>query len=423
MSKQWIKNKAQLATSDARRMVLDIIEAGYEAIDTESVMKSAISLTDEVLTIKGQSFNLKDYHNTYVIGFGKAACTAAAVIDEILGNNISEGVAIGLSPIACDFIKTYGGTHPHASEENVALSKKILDLSSTLTEKDLVIVIVSGGGSALLCWPIEECKQANKLYEDFLKTGGDILELNTVRKHISLLKGGGLAKHLYPAQVIGLVFSDVPGHHNGVIASGPTFKDESTVKDAQKILDKYKLSGYVLNETPKEDKYFEKVVNIPLVSNIDAVSAMKAKAESLGLKTKILSEEIYDTPEETAQKFFESSEPGLVVLGAGEPKTIVTRKGGGTGGRCQRLGLEALPLLEVDDVFAVFASDGLDNSQAAGVIEDSQTQQLMIDKNLDYKAFEATWDSLGFYSALEDGLIMTGPTGANVSDLMVWYTK
>lgn len=422
MNKQWIKNKPALATTPQRQVVLDIIEAGFDAIDTEKAIQSTVSLSGKTLNIKGQSFNLEGVDNIYVIGFGKASCLAASVIDEILGSTIKEGVAIGLAPVACEYIQTYGGTHPHPSVQNVELSEKIMELSKKITDKDLVIVIISGGGSALLCWPIEECHQANRLYQEFLKTGGDIKELNTIRKHISLLKGGGLAKQLYPGQVIGLVFSDVPGDNFQHVASGPTYKDSTTITDAQAILDKYKLTDYQLNETPKDDKYFERVTNISLVSNLNALEAMKQKAQSLDMKVKILSSELYETPEQIAKEFLLAAEPNCVVLGAGEPKTIVI-KSGGTGGRCERLGMEMLPLLTDNDVFAAVASDGLDNSRADGIIEDSQTLQKMISKAINYKDYEERWDSLNFYSLLGEELIQTGPTQANVSDLMILYRK
>ncbi|HEX3099733.1 MAG TPA: DUF4147 domain-containing protein [Patescibacteria group bacterium] len=422
MPNTWIKNTARLATTPERQIVLDIIEAGYDAIDTKKIIQSQVSLNNQTLTIKGQNFDISGVKNIYVVGFGKPSCQAASVLDEILGDTIKQGVAIGLAPVACEYIQTYGGTHPRPSVQNVEVSEKIMELSKNLTEHDLVIVVVSGGGSALLCWPMRECEQANRLYEDFLGTGGDIKELNTVRKHISMLKGGGLAKELYPATVIGLIFSDVPGDNFDYIASGPTYKDVTTAADAQAILDKYHLTGYDLNETPDEDKYFEKVTNIPLVGNIEALDAMQTKAQDLGLKVKILSNELYDEPHQIAEKFLAAAEPGYVVLAGGEPKAIVTKKDG-TGGRCARLGIEVLPLLEQSDVFAAIASDGLDNSEFAGVIEDFATAQKVAAGSINTADYKDRWDSLGFYAQTGNELLQTGPTQANVSDLMIMYRQ
>lgn len=422
MSNPWIKNRDKLANTPQRQVVLDIIEAGLDSIDTKKIIESSVSLNGKVLTVKDKTFDISEVENIYVIGFGKPSCLAVSVLEDILGSNIEDGVAIGLAPSSCEYIQTFGGTHPHPSVQNVELSEKIIDLSKKVTEKDLVLVVVSGGGSALLCWPMKECEQANRLYEDFLKTGGDIKELNTIRKHISSLKGGGLAKELYPAQVIGLIFSDVPGNNYDYIASGPTYKDITTVSDAQAILDKYNLTGYELNETPNEDKYFEKVTNIPLVSNVEAEEAMKEKAESLGLKAKILSYELYDPPEQIVNQFLKAAEPNCVILAGGEPKSVILKKGG-TGGRCQRLGLMMLPHLTEQDTFAAVASDGLDNSPEAGIIEDHGSQEKMHSQNLNWNEYKDNWDSMGLFTELGNELLETGPTGANVSDLMIFYRK
>lgn len=422
MSNPWIKNRVALATTPERQIVLDVIEAGLDSIDTKKIIQSSISLVGKSLTIKDQVFDISEVENIYVVGFGKPSCLAVSALEEILGSHVDSGVAIGLAPVSCDTIETFGGTHPHPSVQNVELSEKIIDLSKKVTEKDLVIVVVSGGGSALLCWPMKECEQANRLYEDFLKTGGDIKELNTIRKHISSLKGGGLAKELYPARIIGLIFSDVPGNNYDYIASGPTYKDITTIHDAQAILDKYNLTGYELNETPTEDKYFEKVTNIPLVSNVEAEKAMKEKAESFGVKAKILSYELYDPPEKIVEKFLAAIEPNCMVLAGGEPRSIITTKDG-TGGRCQRLALEMLPHLTDMDVFAAVASDGLDNSPAAGVIEDISTLKRMNSQNLKWIDYKQNWDSMGLFIALGNELLETGPTQANVSDLMIMFRK
>lgn len=272
----------------------------------------------------------------------------------------------------------------------------------------------------MLCWPMSECKQSQQLYQEFLATDGSILELNTVRKHISQIKGGGLAKYLYPATVIGLIFSDVPGNHYELIASGPTYKDTSTIADAQKILDKYHLTNFTLSETPKEDIYFEKVTNIPLISNLNVLEAMAERAHKLGLQVKTLSSELYNTPESVAKQFQQAQEDGLIVLGAGEPNVVVTVPNG-KGGRCQRLGMIMLPLLQDGDVFAAIASDGLDNGKYAGIIEDAQTLKSMKDADLEYTDYLQRFDSEGFYEKLGHEQLLTGPTEANVSDFFIYY--
>lgn len=422
MEKSWIKNKNQLSQTKNREAVLDIIEAGFNAIDTESVINDSIVLTEKILKIKNQVFDLSKYNSIYIIGFGKASCLAAKTLENILGNHIKKGIAIGLSPVSCEYIQTYAGTHPHPTIQNVELSQKILELTKTLSEKDLIITVVSGGGSALLCWPLDECKQATRLYTDFLKTGGDITELNTIRKHISLLKGGGLAKQLYPARVVGLIFSDIPGDNFNLVASGPTYKDTTSIADVEKILQRYNLQDYKLNETPKENKYFENVTNIPLVSNLHVLEAMQNRAKTLGISCKILSSELYDSPEKITRALISESKKYSLVLGAGEPKLKVT-KSGGTGGRCMRMGIEILPILEPNLTFAAVASDGLDNSDSAGVIVDSNSKKRLQELKLDLEDFKDRFDSYTFFNKLGNELLFTGPTHANISDFMLIYNK
>jgi glycerate-2-kinase len=302
----------------------------------------------------------------------------------------------------------------------VLAGHKLVELLENISEKDLVVCLVSGGGSALLCWPEDEYTQGKKLYEDFLKTGGDIKELNTVRKHLSSLKGGGLAKMLYPATVATLVFSDVPGNSWSSIASGPTYKDQSTIQDAQSVLDKYKLSGFKLSETPKEDKYFEKIYNFQAVSNITLLSAMKKSAESLNIPCNILSSEIYSDAPNLLESFLKNIRPGEILLGAGEMKVTVT-KTGGTGGRCQYLGMQALNKLKPNDTFAALSSDGLDNSDVAGIILDSNSSKEALNKNLNVETYLENFNGYEFFKQLGKSQVFTGATEANVSDFYIFY--
>ncbi len=422
MQKNFITNRGQLAVNPSRQKVLDILEAGLNAIDTQSIIEDSVRLQGDTLTIKDQSFDLKRFGSIYVIGFGKASGPAALTLEQILGPRIKDGVVIGLKPVNCQYVKSFVGTHPLPSKQNLEAGKSILSLAQKLKPEDLVIVLVSGGGSALLCWPESEYLQGQKFYQDFLKTGGDIKEMNTVRKHLSELKGGGLAKTLYPASVVGLIFSDVPGDDYPFIASGPTYKDTSTVNDAQKVLDKYGLEKFELNETPKDDKYFEKVANVPLVSNVMALEAMAKKVLALGLKPKILSAQMYGTPEETLQEFMKAAEPGVVVLAGGEPKLTVT-KTGGSGGRNSYIALTALRSITPKDTFAALASDGLDNGDAAGAIVDAESLKNIKRQKLDVDDYLERFDSYTFFKTLDHELIFTGPTEANVSDLFVFYRR
>jgi len=423
MHTHTIKNFDQLATTENRTLALCIAEAGLDAINTEKVMLHSLTLEHDTLNILGESFDLSQFKRIQVIGFGKASCNAALTLEKILGDKIKGGAVIGLHTVACDYIQTFAGTHPRPSEINKEAGKKIFEIVEALDADDLVIVIVSGGGSALLCYPESECEQGRELYDVFLKCGQTIDEINTIRKHLSLLKGGGLAKIAYPATVIGLIFSDVPGDKFEDVASGPTYKDTTTVRNAEMIIQEHDLGTFELIETPKDDKYFEKVHNFVLVSNKTAVEAMNTKAKELGFETKIVSTELYEEIDEALKKIFDAKKENTVVLAAGEPKLEVTKKGG-SGGRNLFMGLRALQmnLSDNNSVFIPIASDGMDNCDAAGAVIDIQTLEKVKKTNIDLDDYVARLDAYPVFEKSGD-MIVTGATGANVSDLMILLTK
>ncbi len=412
----WIKNKKELALTPERGMALSLVEAALDSIKTESIIRKNFKLRGKELIIKNKKFDLNKFKKISVIGFGKVSCRVAFEIENVLRNKISQGVIIGEAPIKCEVIETYGGTHPLPSEENFLITKDLMKIASSAGKDDLVIVVVSGGGSALLCWPASECALGKRLYSDSIKSDMPIEELNVLRKHLSGLKGGGLAKLLYPATVASLIFSDVPSNRFEMVASGPTYYDPTTVKDAERIAKKYKLKNYPFNETPKEKIYFKKVFNIPLVSNVDALQGMKKKAEELGLKARILSSNVARRQDE-AVKIFKSVNFKGVILAGGEPETAVP-KNHGQGGRNQQLTLRMLSELKEKELFISFGSDGWDNSPAAGAIADSLTLKKAKKLKLDPKKYVRRFDSFNFFKKTGD-LIITGKTDENVSDLMM----
>ena len=421
--KHWIKNFEELAVTENRKLALEIAEAGLNAIGTEGVILNSIKLENNILSVMEENFDLSKFKKIKVIGFGKCSGEAGLALEQVLGDKINMGAIVGLQKVPCQYIETFAGTHPRPSEANIPAGKKIFEIINNSNEDDLIIVLVSGGGSALLNYPESEVQQGRMLYENFLKSGKTINEINTVRKHLSLLKGGGLVKLAYPATVIGLIFSDVPGDKFEDVASGATYKDVTTIADAQKIIDEYDLGKYELIETPKEDKYFEKVHNFVLVSNKTAVIAMDQKARELGFKTNVLSTEMYDEVETTLHKIFNEESNNTVVLVAGEPKLVVKKKGG-SGGRELYMGLEEIKLKMVDNdsVFIALASDGMDNSDAAGAIVDEKTFGDIEKLKIDVDDYLERFDAYPVFQKSGD-MIMTGPTGANVSDLMILLTK
>jgi glycerate-2-kinase len=318
------------------------------------------------------------------------------------------------------YIETFKGSHPRPTQDNVVPGQRIYEILKDSTEEDLVIVLVSGGGSALLCYPESEYTEGAKLYDAFLQAGKTINEINTVRKHLSMLKGGGLAKVAYPATIIGIIFSDVPGDNFQNVASGSTYKDDTTVTDAEKIIKENNLGEYNLIETPKEDKYFENVKNFVLVSNNIAVEAMENKAQDLGFETNIVSTDLYDEVNDSLAKIFSNKETNKVSLAAGEPKVKVTHSTG-KGGRNLHMGLVALQnnlIKDENSVFISFASDGMDNTDMAGAIVDMETIKKAESLGLNVKEYAENFDSYNFFTKTGD-LIHTGPTDANVSDLMI----
>jgi glycerate-2-kinase len=428
MEKHWIKNFDELAITPNRKIALEIMEAGLDAINTEKVINSFVSVVGNILFVKGKPFNLTKYKKIKVVGFGKSSPDAALALEKILGPRIEKGVVVGLNKVETKYIETFVGTHPKPSEANIEAGKKIYEIINGSNKDDLIIVLVSGGGSALLNYPESEVNEGAKLYDAFLGSGKTITEINTVRKHLSLLKGGGLAKIAYPATVIGLIFSDVPGDIFEDVASGPTYKDKTTIADAQKIITENNLGEFNLVETPKDDKYFDSIYNFVLVSNKTAVEAMAKKAQEFNLEINIISTELYDEVKKSLEKIFSAQKENTLVLAAGEPEIKVENKEGkiGKGGRNLHMGLEALKnkMIKVDDdsVFISFSSDGMDNSDVAGAVVDKNTLEKTKKLNLNIDDYLDRFDSYNFFQKSGD-MIITGSTGANVSDLMILLNK
>ncbi|OHA26968.1 MAG: hypothetical protein A3C06_04325 [Candidatus Taylorbacteria bacterium RIFCSPHIGHO2_02_FULL_46_13] len=419
MSFHWIKNFDALALDQSRTDALAILEAGYDAIETSRVMRSQVSISEEVITIQDKHFDLKKFKNIFLIGFGKGACAEVRELYRMFPSRVKRAVVIDKTTLAtCPIeVEAFVGTHPIPSAVNMAATKVLSAVATAAEKDDLVFVAVAGGGSALLCSSDEECEQSTRLFQECLKVGATIEEINTVRKHISELKGGGLAKLLYPATAVGLIFSDIVGGNPERVASGPTYFDTSTVADAQAVLTRYGLSKkFVLHETPKEQKYFKQVTNVVLVSNEQSLSAMATKARACGYEPVVLEEALYEAPDETLAKLFSYAAPGTVVLAGGEVRLAVPSNHG-SGGRCQFLALEALEKVRPGNVFVAAASDGYDNSEAAGAIVDEHTGRKIKNAGLDLADYRRRLDTIPVFDKAGDA-ILTGPVEANVSD---WY--
>jgi len=442
-----IKNFKDLATNKERKILLEISETGLKALDYQKVLKNL-----------NLSRVLKKYQNVYLIGFGKGSAKAV----DILRKKI-KFKEIYVIDVTGNYTR---GTHPLPSEKNFKFTQKVVErFNGKLTQKDLVIVIVCGGGSAMFTYPVVGIEKFKEINQQLLKSGANIYEMNIVRKHLDLVKGGGLAKILYPAKVVSLIFSDVPGNDLSFIASGPTVKDKTKVNDALKIIKKYKIKGISKNdliETPKENKYFKNVENRLVLSNLTALYAMKEKAKKLGLRAKILTDELEGEVSQVAKYLLneiKKSREDLILCGG---ETTVKVKGNGKGGRNQELVLWFLKythnelmrtsheLMRTNNfsissregsqwfesnkdnvrissredsykfapIIISLASDGWDNTEFAGAIGDYLTLGKAKKLNLDLDKFLQNNDSFHFFQKTKDGL-KTGRLPINVADLIL----
>lgn len=422
-----IKNFDELATTNARRAALEIAEAGLAAIDTTQAIRSLVRLEDSLLTIGGRKFALDKLGKIVIGGVGKCALAAAEALEDILGDRVSHGVALYIAgEPKLKKIKAIKGTHPLPSEENMRGAKMLIDNVSALRENDLVIFVVSGGGSTLLCFPEGMgFREEASIMQALTRAGAAIQEINTVRKHLSLARGGYLTKYAYPANTVSLIFSDVPGNDIQFVASGPTVKDTTTIAEAELILKKYNILNMCgiekcgLMETPKEDKYFARAEHIIAVSNKVALNAMEKKAKELGLNPVIRDQNLFGEAREVGHKILNElrrAPSKAVFLYGGE--TTVTVKGGGRGGRNLELALAALAGINGEELIMPFTSDGRDNSDLAGAICDIITKKKADDARIAIEKYLGDNNSYPFFRAVGN-YIETGDTGSNVSDLII----
>lgn len=428
MSLQKIKNFDDLAKTELRQDALLIAEAGLEAIDTYKIVSEFIKLENNILTIKDKNFNILDFNKIIVCAIGKSALESAKAVEDILGNYISSGLAFYVSEknIELKKIEKIRGTHPYPSEINVFGAKKLIQKISNLTPKDLVIFLVSGGGSTLLCLPPKgDSGLESEIFQILTRQGADILELNTLRKHFSLARGGFLAKYAYPAKIVSLIFSDVLGNNLSFISSGPTVKDETTIDDALQIIEKYQVSNFLdlsqieLIETPKEDFYFENVNNFLVVSNETALLAMQTKAKELGYTAKIIDTQIKGEAREVGLKILSDlrkENSKTVLLYGGE--TTVTVVGHGRGGRNLEMALACAFEVQDNELVLPFDSDGRDNGEFAGAIADKLTRDLILKNLEEAKIYFQNNDEYPLFEKIGNYLY-SGDTGSNVSDLIL----
>ena len=430
-----------------REHALQIFQAGLQAVDPLEAIKRHTRLRKDLLFIGDRQFSLNDYDRILVVGAGKAVAPMARAVEDLLGDRISDGVIVVKDEhgLPLKKIKVCEAGHPVPDKRGVKGTEEILSLVEKGGERDLIICLISGGGSALLIAPVQEVSLADKQNATklLLACGATIHEFNTVRKHLSRVKGGRLAQMAYPASVASLILSDVVGDDLDVIASGPTVPDSSTFQDAEQILKSYgiweQLASSVCNhiekgssgqiaDTPKsDDTVFQQCSQVMVGTNLQALEAAAKAAERLGYRPLILSSKVEGEAREVA-KFYTAIakellgsenplKPPVCVLCGGE--TTVTLQGDGRGGRNQEFALAAALAIEGLDNIVVLSggTDGTDGpTDAAGAIADGTTLARARENGLDPKDFLQRNDSYSFFQKLDD-LIMTGPTRTNVMDI------
>lgn len=423
-----IQNFERLAVTEARRIILTIAEAGYAAIDTTTVLEKTMRVDGGRLMLGDQIFDLAKIGRIVFIAIGKCAAEAGAFAERVLGSRISRGVVVDVKVCpALQHLTTFCGTHPLPSDENFSAAQAIVAALGGLTEKDLALFVISGGGSTLLFSPEDPAsKEEVPIMEALIDAGATIQEINVIRKHLSHARGGNLAKQAYPARVVSLIFSDVVGDDLSSIASGPTVLDATTVEDAARVLEKYhvlqtcNLERCGLMETPKEEKYFAKVSNILAVSNCYALEGMKAAAARLGFAAEIRASDLTGDADDVGAMManaVHAAPPRNVLLWAGET-TVTVHNPAGRGGRNLQLAASALRFVGDGEAILSFASDGRDHGAFAGAICDTVTKKAAADAGVDTEAFRTANDTYPLFEKIGN-YVMTGDTGSNVSDLMI----
>ncbi len=437
--------------SNLRDDAVGIVSEAIAAVNPYVCVRRSVQRKGNTLHVGSRSYNISSYENIYVVAFGKASISMSAALEDILDEQLSEGYAItkyGFSG-SLKKVKVMEAGHPIPDDNGVLAAKKIRDFLERTGPKDFIFFLISGGGSALMTLPRKGITLADiiNLTDKLLRVGATIDEVNTVRKHLSAVKGGGLAKIAYPSESVSLILSDVVGDPLDVIASGPTVPDRSTFEDFQEIVQRYGLQlspavqglledglEGVIEDTPKsEGLIFEKCYNYLVGNNFLALREAEKKANELGYNTLLLTSSLAGEAKEVAKVIASIAKEErskavplplpVCILAGGEP--TVTLKGRGKGGRCQELALSFA--LEVEGLKNVLllaaATDGNDGpTDAAGAFATGDTVEKGQDVHIDARVMLQHNNSYQFFKETED-LFMTGPTGTNVMDIYVLLVR
>jgi len=452
-SKPSIKNLEELLGARrgvllrVRRHALRAVERAVESVLPRNALKRALRRRGKILRADRVRIDLSIYERLIVLGAGKACIGMAEYVEKLLGDLIDDGLIVVPRELhekhKLKLIKSMPSTHPIPSELGVKASEKIFEYAEGVDEKTLVIFLLSGGASALLSAPadpvsITDLAEITKL---LLASGATIDEINAVRKHLSRIKGGWLAKRLSKARTLSLIISDVVGDKLETIGSGPTSPDPTPFRDAYEIMNRYGiwdkapgsvrsrieqgLSG-VVEETPKpDDPAFKRVTNLIVASIADACKAADRYLRARGYRSRILTRFMVGEASEVGRfmagllKELSEKRGRHAILAGGE--TTVTVRGQGLGGRNQELalsasinirGLKSCCLLSV-------GTDGIDGpTDAAGAIVDGETFDEALRLGLNPILYLGENDSYSFFKTV-GGLVFLGATGTNVGDLVI----
>ncbi len=441
---------ATLRASPQGGKIARILASAITAVDPTRAVAYHLKHSENKLSVGGRDYDLEAIQRVFLVAFGKASLPMAQSATEILGDRLSQGILI-TKAIQPKFtqqnskITIIEASHPVPDERGADGAQRIIELLQTTTPNDLVIFLISGGGSALLTAPVpsvslDDLQRLNKV---LLSCGADINEINTIRKHLSLVKGGNLAQYAFPAQVVSLILSDVIGDPLDVIASGPTVADPTTYVDAQSIFNKYDIAQDIpltilahlklgsngeIPETPKaRGPVFQRTQNVIIGNNFRAAQAAREQAEIEGFNALLLTTRLEGEARQVgpvlaaiAQQIDATGNPiprPACLITGGE--TTVTLRGDGMGGRNQELALSAVKgLAGIADTFLVtLATDGDDGpTDAAGAVVSGNTLSQANLQGLNPAEFLSRNAAYEFFEPLGD-LLKPGPTLTNVNDL------
>ena len=445
-----VKNKRELSTTELRKQVLDLIEVGIARVLPPATMKSAVNYDSarRILTMNYYAYPLSK-GRIFVVGGGKASGLMAETLENIITpENISAGI---VNCKTIDYktsrIKIIEAGHPVPDQRGIDGVKQMLAFreSHSIGENDLVICLISGGGSALMPCPVDnvDLKDKQAITELLLGCGAEIHEINTVRKHLSKTKGGGLGRFYAPATVVSLILSDVIGNDLDVIASGPTFPDSSTFSDAYNVLERYDLLSRApktvidflmkgcrgeVEETPKT---LDNCHNYIIGENRLALEAMAKRANELGFSPYIVTAEQKGETTTIAQlrakEIFNAKYKGYDIVLIGGETTPKLPDNAGKGGRNQQYAAVSMLTMQEYKGEWIVASVGTDGSDflpdVAGAIVDNNSLADARAKGIDVESYLDRYDSNTLLKKIGGSLIVTGNTGTNVCDIIVYALK